>query len=262
MSEADHDGEGASGLSFLGRAGRKSGLRLDFLGSAGRSVKHRLDPARMVETAESLAREIGERLPGSSLAGLAAELASLAHATDERTKQARAPIHALRAASAAAIGVGSLTLLLVALRVHARWEFATITELFVAVQAGINLSVLLAGAAWFLGSFEARIKRRRTLESIAELREFVHVVDLTQLYFTPDLYGPEPSVGKLRLDHTYLLFCTRMLGLLANLAALRSRGVAVDSIIRAAFEVELLANTITAKLQSKVEAIRSAAGRG
>ena len=45
--------------------------------------RHRLDPARIIETAENLARDVGERLPGSSLAGLAVVLSQIAHATDE-----------------------------------------------------------------------------------------------------------------------------------------------------------------------------------
>ncbi len=61
--------------------------------------RHRLDPARIIETAENLARDIGEKLPGSSLAGLAVELAHIAHATVERTQQARRPIYAIRVLS-------------------------------------------------------------------------------------------------------------------------------------------------------------------
>ena len=52
--------------------------------------RHRLDPARIIETAENLARDVGEKLPGSSLAGLAAELAQIAHATDQRAARPQA----------------------------------------------------------------------------------------------------------------------------------------------------------------------------
>jgi hypothetical protein len=47
---------------------------------------HRLDPARIIETSENLARTVGDSLPGSSLAGLAVELARIARATDERAR--------------------------------------------------------------------------------------------------------------------------------------------------------------------------------
>jgi hypothetical protein len=69
----------------------------------GAKERHRLDPARIIETAEDLVRSVGDRLPGSSLAGLAVELAQIARATDERARHARRPIHIIRLASLAAI---------------------------------------------------------------------------------------------------------------------------------------------------------------
>jgi hypothetical protein len=90
------------------------------------------------------------------------------------------------------------------------------------------------------------------------------VIDVTQLYFTPELYKSDgqSSHTTLKLDHTYLLLCSRMLAVIGNLAALYSRGAAGDSIIRAVFEVELLANSITAKLHSKAESVRAATTAG
>jgi hypothetical protein len=142
--------------------------------------------------------------------------------------------------------------------VHTRWEFGTVTELFEATDAGFNLLVLLAGALWFFLTLEARIKRKRALDSIVELREFIHVIDVTQLYYTPDLYKADPasSHSSLNLDYTYLLFCTQMLGVINDLASLYTRGAAGDSILRAVSEVEMLANAITAKLLSKAETVR------
>ncbi|MDR3619310.1 MAG: hypothetical protein P4L85_08165 [Paludisphaera borealis] len=221
-------------------------------------VKHRLDPPRIVETAENLAREIDQRLPGSTLSGLAAELVQIAHCTDERASRARRPIYAVRAASLAAIVAAASLLGFIGFHVHARWVFGTITEVFEATDAGFNLVAILAGALWFLASFEARIKRRRVLGYIEELREFIHVIDVTQLYFTPDLYRPEagPPLGGRKLDHTYLLFCTEMLAVIGNLAPLYARGASGDTVLRAVADVDLLANSIALKLQSKAEAVR------
>jgi hypothetical protein len=147
--------------------------------------RHRLDPAKIVETAENLARGVGERLPGSTLAGLAVELAAIARETDERARQARRPIYAIRVASVLAISASILGLWYLAGHIHTRWEFGTITELFEATDAGFNLLVLLAGALWFLITIEARLKRRKALDFLEELREFIHVIDVTQLYYTP-----------------------------------------------------------------------------
>jgi hypothetical protein len=222
--------------------------------------RHRLDPARIIETAENLARRIGERLPGSSLAALAVELVRIAHVTDEQARQARRPIHAIRAVSFLAIGACLVLLSFIMVHVHARWEFGTITELFEATDAGFNLLALLAGGMWFLATLEARLKRKRALGSIEELREFIHVIDVTQLYYTPELFNSEAqrSHSALKFDHTYLLFCTQMLAVIGNLAPLYTRGAAGDSILRAVADIELLANATTAKLQSKAESVRAA----
>ena len=233
-------------------------MKLVFPANHGGLVTHRLDPARIIETAENLAQRIGQTLPGSSLSSLAVELAGIARATDQRARQASRPILAIRLASATAIGMGLLGLWYLVDHIHARWEFGTITELFEATDAGFNLLVILAGALWFLITLEARLKRKRALGSIEELREFIHVIDLTQLYYTPELYKPDDSNSQNAwgFDYTYLLFCTQMIGVISNLAALYTRGAAGDSVLRAASDVEMLTNAVTTKLLSKVETVR------
>jgi hypothetical protein len=47
-----------------------------------------------------------------------------------------------------------------------------------------------------------------------------------------------------------------MLAVISNLAPLYTRGAAGDSILRAGSEVEMLANAVAAKLQSKAESVR------
>lgn len=224
----------------------------------GPGPRHRLDAGKIVETAKNLADDISARLPGSSLAGLARELAGLAVATDERGRRARRPIYSIRILSAVAIGGVLLTLAYLADHIHTRWEFGTITEVFEGFHAGFELLVLLAGALWFCVTFEARIKRKEALGFIEELREFIHVIDITQLYYTPDLYrsrrGTAPT--NLAIDETYLLYCTQMLAVISNLAPLYARGATGDAILRAASEVEMLANAITTKHLSKAEAVR------
>ncbi len=144
--------------------------------------------------------------------------------------------------------------------IHTRWDFGTITEVFEAADAGSNLLILLAGALWFLITIENRIKRKKALMFIEELREFIHVIDVTQLYYTPAVYNPDHETARtsVSFDYTYFLFCTQMLAAISNLAPLYTRGAANDSILRAASEVEGLANAITVKLLSKAESVRLA----
>lgn len=224
----------------------------------GPDQRHRLDPSKIVETAKNLAADISSRLPGSTLAGLAEELTRVAVATRTRGRRARRPVPAIRAASALAIGLALVGLWFLARHVHTRWEFGTVGELFGALTAGFNLLVFLAGALWFCVTLEARFKRRETLEYIQELREFAHVIDVTQLYYTPGLYRShyEAPTGKTAIDETYLLCCTQMLGVIGNLAPLYTRGATGDSILRAASEVQMLAMAIATKHLAKAEAAR------
>ena len=218
---------------------------------------HQLDPVRMIETADNLAVTIGRSFPQSALAGLAVELAGLARDTDQRVHHARRPILAIRFASVMAIGTSLVGLWYLLRHVHTRWEFGTVTELFEAADAGFNLLVIVAGALWFFVTLEARLKRKKALESMQELREFIHVIDMTQLYHTPELYNLESSnvAAPGKLDRTYLLFCAQMLAVISNLTALYTRGAAGDSIMRAAFDVEMIASAATNKLLSKAEMI-------
>jgi hypothetical protein len=251
-------------LPISSEAVGRSTMKVDLPAGVTPQGKHRLDPARIIETAENLARDVSEKLPGSSLAGLAVELSQIAHATVERARQARRPIYAIRVLSLLAISASLLALWFLLDHIHTRWEFGTITEVFEAADAGFNLLVLLAGALWFLVTFENRIKRKKALEFIEELREFLHVIDVTQLYYTPVLYNTDTGAPRtsLSFDYTYFLYCTQMLAVISNLAPLYTRGAAGDSILRAASEVELLANAITVKLLSKAESVRLVSATG
>ena len=224
----------------------------------GPDQTHRLDAAKIIETAKNLGEDISLQLPGTNLAVLAQELAVLAVATEERGGQARRPFLAIRALSALAISLVLFALWYLARHIHARWEFGTINNLFDALNTGFNLLVLLAGALWFCVTLEARIKRKEALGFIEELREFAHVIDVSQLYYTHDLYRSrhEDQHDKPAFDETYLLHCTQMLGVISNLAPLYTRGATGDSILRAASEVQMLALAIISKHLAKAEAVR------
>jgi len=219
--------------------------------------KHRLDADKIIETAKNLAGDINSQLAGTNLAALAEELARLAVATEERARRARRPFLTIRVLSAVAIGLVLLGLWYLARHIHARWEFTTINNVFDALNTGFNLLVLLAGALWFCATIEARIKRKEALGFIEELREFAHVIDVTQLYYTPDLYGYRHGTRSANpaIDETYLLYSTQMLAVIGNLVPLYTRGATGDSILRAASEVEMLAIAISTKHLAKAQAV-------
>ena len=227
--------------------------------------KHRLDPAKIIQTAEHLARRVSSRFPESSLAGLAADLVEIARETDERASLARNPNHLIRSLGwlAGVIALLGLWYLFSHIKTHlinANLEFESITDLFEAADAGFNILIALAGALWFLVTIEVRVKRKQALEHIGELLEFVQLIDVTQLYYTPELYKSNlpPDTPKARFDHTYLLFCNEMLAVIGNLAPLYTRGNMDDAVWRATSDVVMLANAIEGRLFAKSEAVRLA----
>ena len=219
---------------------------------------HRLDTGKIIDSAKNLADAINASLAGTNLAVLAEELARLAVATEDRAGRARRPFLAIRACSALAISLVLVGLWYLARNIHARWEFGTINNVFDAINTGFNLLVLLAGALWFCATLEARIKRKEALGFIEELREFAHVIDVTQLYYTHDLYRSrhEDQHSNPAIDETYFFHSTQMLGVISNLAPLYTRGATGDSILRAASEVQMLALAIITKHLAKAEAVR------
>lgn len=227
--------------------------------------KHRLDPARIIQTAEHLANRVSIRFPESTLAGLAANLADIARETDARARLAREPDRMIRGAGwlAGIVGLLGLWYFIGRIQTHlvnANLEFGTVTDLFEVADAGFNILVALAGALWFLVTLEARVKRKQAMEHIGELLEFVQFIDVTQLYYTPEFYksngSPDSAAGK--FDHTYLLFCTEMLAVIGNLAPLYTRGNMDDAVWRATSDVLMLANAIEGRLFAKSEAVRVA----
>jgi hypothetical protein len=220
---------------------------------------HRLNSGKIVETATNLASDIEARLPGSTLAALADELKAMAVTADDRVRRARQPMISIRLMSAAAVVAVLLALWYLATHIHAKWEFGTVNEVFDGLHTGFELLVLLAGAIWFCVTLEARMKRKAALAFIEELREFIHVIDVTQLYYTPELYGSRVGEARttLALDETYLLYCTQMLAVISNLAPLCARGAPVDSVLRAASDVEMLAIAVSSKHLSKADFVRA-----
>ena len=66
-------------------------------------------------------------------------------------------------------------------------EPLTFTELVQALEAGINDVVLIGAAIFFLVTLETRVKRRRALKAIHELRAIAHVIDMHQLTKDPEM---------------------------------------------------------------------------
>ena len=117
--------------------------------------------------------------------------------------------------------------------------------------------ILLVGTLWFLFNIEARQWRKKALSALTEIREFIHVIDVMQLYFSPSLKEEETSLtrGGQAVDLRYLFLCSRMVGVLSNVAVLFTQGESDEAVWRAVSEIESLANAVALKLTNKIEVL-------
>jgi len=229
-------------------------------GAALQPTELQLEAERIIETVGALRRRIEERFPGSGLGNLGESLQGIAVNTIQRLKEMARPILPLRAAIAVAI------LLLVSLPIGliATADFPagppSIWELLQALEAGVNDLIFMALIIFFLVTLEGRIKRRRALHALRELRALAHIVDMHQLTKDPDKVmspaGDTPSSPQRELTQhelaRYLDYCSEMLSLVSKVAALYAQTFDDPVVLAAVDEVEGLTTGLSGKIWQKI----------
>ena len=157
-----------------------------------------LDADQIERTIGRLVRRVEQRFAGSGLAAVVRELEGIAHRTSETAAWISRPLVWLR------VAIGLLVLLIVAGlgvslgTLQVRVGPPTLPELVQGIEAAINDVVYVAIAVFFLVTIEIRVKRRRALRAIHELRAIAHVIDmhqLTVLYAVPPAEPPERAAS-------------------------------------------------------------------
>lgn len=135
-----------------------------------------------------------------------------------------------------------------------------------ALEAGINILILVGAAIVFLVTVETRIKRARAIKAIHELRAIAHVIDMHQLTKDPDRVlgkGKEtPSSPKRELNAfelmRYLDYCSEMLSVTGKIAALYVQNFNDPVVLDSAEDVETLTIGLSRKIWQKVMILNSA----
>ena len=144
--------------------------------------------------------------------------------------------------------------------VHIRqFQFNDYTNFIQAFEASISSIVFIGAAILFLISWENRIKRRRALKSLHELRALAHIVDMHQL--TKD---PESSLAPSRASsakkrpltpfelNRYLDYCSESLALISKIAALYVQGFEDPVLLDAVDDMEDLTAGFSRKIWQKL----------
>ncbi len=222
-----------------------------------------LDKANILRTLERLKLRITERFPGSGLSKVADELIVIGNEISDTVEYLRNPNYVVRGFVALAIilmlGLTAGAMQLMSFPRGLNRADALI-PLFV---NGIQQIVFLGIAIVFLLTIETKIKRKRALKTIHELRSVAHVVDMHQLTKDPERISsqapdtassPERTMSPAELGR-YLDYCSELLSVTSKLAALLVQNFSDEVILGAVNEIETLTTGLSSKIWQKIRLI-------
>ena len=224
-----------------------------------------LNPEKIIETIKVLNNRINERFPGSGLNQVCAELCQIATESRERALSIARPNMLVRIMVGVIISISILVLVYSSNYIKVTSEVFSWGELVQILEAAINNIILIGAALFFLVTFETRIKRKRALKALHELRAMSHVIDMHQLTKDPGrarISGrttpSSPRVGLTTFELTrYLDYCSEMLSLIGKIAAFYADSFQDPVVISAVNEVE----TLTTQRDDAAEKLQGCAGK-
>jgi hypothetical protein len=147
----------------------------------------KLDAEKIIETVEALHTRIGERFPGSGLGKVIGELLDVSKETVARTEWIQRP-HVLLRFVAVLLSLFIIAVMVgIVLNIH-KFQFDDFVNTMQGLDSAIGSMVFIGAAILFFVGWEARIKRRRALKALHELRALAHIIDMHQLTKDPETY--------------------------------------------------------------------------
>jgi hypothetical protein len=219
-----------------------------------------LDDTQITRTIEVLRDRIAERFPHANLVRVCEQLLAVAREVSECVAYLRRPNWPLRITGALAI-LG-LVVLLVAV---AGFTIGTparmgVSDVVQTIEAAVNDIVFFGIAVYFLLTIETRVKRRRALAMIHELRSLAHIVDMHQLTKDPERLisgqpdtpsSPQRAMTAPELGR-YLDYCSELLSLTSKVSALLVQHFNDGVVLAAVNEIEDLTTGLASKIWQKL----------
>ena len=214
----------------------------------------------ILKTASSLSRRVESRFPESGLYHVARELLAVAEEAQERCALIARPNKALRAFVVLLLVLGLAIVALVVANIRVTEDIWKL-DVFVAGAEALVADLVFVGAAVaFLVTLETRLKRRRALDAINELRAIAHIIDMHQLTKDPEMVlskrpptsvSPERNMTPFELNR-YLDYCSEMLALVSKVGALYVQSFPDRDALSAVDEVENLTTGLCRKIWQKI----------
>ena len=232
-----------------------------------------LDAERIVETLDRLSRRIRERFPNAGLLGVSEELLIVANETTARIAYLQRPHWPVRIAVGLTILLMVSVIVTIGMTMRLPTQVDGFAEFVTSIEAAINDLVFLGIGLFFLLTIETRMKRRRALDALHQLRSVVHIVDMHQLTKDPELLlvkstdtasSPARAMTPAELSR-YLDYCSELLSLASKVAALHVQHFNDPVVLGAVNEIESLAAGFSGKVWQKItmlERVTAALGQG
>ncbi len=220
----------------------------------------KLDAVKIITTLALLEKRIDDRFPGSGLHKVSLQLLETVKGSQANIEWIAKPNIPLRVFTILIILLGLGGLAYSIKYIDLEIANTTISHIVGVFEAITNNLVLIGAAIFFLVSTEARIKRKRTLQALNELRVIAHVIDMHQLTKDPirilsedhnTEHSPKRTLSKFELQR-YLDYCSEATALISKVAVLYAQGLPDKTVISAVNEIEILCTGLSRKIWQKL----------
>jgi hypothetical protein len=229
-----------------------------------------LSAANIIATIGKLSARIDERFPGAGLGRVCRQLGEVASESEVRVGLIRRRNLSLRLGVVVVIAASVWLLAqILPLLDLGRTSADSVYTLLQGVEAAMNILVLIGATLLFLFTAEERMKRRRALTALHELRSIAHVIDMHQLTkdpsatlreLAPTRHSPARSMTPAELVR-YLDYCSEMLSLVAKVAALYAQSLPDSVVTEAVSDIERTTANMSQKIWQKIMIVEADRGQ-
>jgi len=217
-------------------------------------------PERVVETVEKLLARILERFGKCGLSRVCTQLCVIAREDTQRAARIARSYIWLRTLVFVMLVAGIAVLGWVLTIIDFTKTAAdSVYSVLQGIEAAANLTLLTGATMLFLLKLEERLKRRRALSALHELRSIVHVIDMHQLTKDPSKFivgANTPSSPPLLLNKfqmtRYLDYCSEMVSLTSKVAVLFGQSLEDQVVAEVVSDIERVASGLSQKIWQKI----------
>jgi hypothetical protein len=227
---------------------------------SSRREKLILKPGPVVETIGRLVARIFERFGDCGLYRVCAELHQIAKEDTRRAVSIGRSYMGLRVLIFAILATGVAVLgWMLTLIDFTKTAADNVYAVAQGIESAANLTVLTGAAMLSLLKLEERLKRRRALAALHELRSIVHVIDMHQLTKDPSKFvvrantpsSPPVLLNKFQMTR-YLDYCSEMLSLTSKVAVLFGQSLDDHAVADVVSDIERVGAGLSQKIWQKI----------